>query len=875
MGMVGAIKMVEINGKTESKNISSILDSKEETIGLIVAPKPLKLLPEKLEPNRGLKYKRKLPILLKTALEDHHRIEHGLAVVFATKNKHPNFKRWQDHAKGSQTEKDIEKLYGKRTDFTAYSYYTGVGGIIDIDFDWSWLYYEAENYFGDRFQTRTLRTPNGGYRVLLITNTPNDYLEYKNEPPHIEIHGKSTHQVVVHGRTLTEQRKMASYELVKDLPIRRDPTIIQDFKKFIVEVMGKCFFLNYPCIKSKLKGKKNELTQEQRTNIGAFFIAENIDMGLAINFFQCTDDFDYDTTRKHLERLRRKNFKHPRCHTLRKNFDWDVKDCAGCPRSSHHNNSTIQSENKVEVLPSIEDFLNQSREQIPKLRHGQGYDPELGLTYIGLPFQGTATGYYGISLKKPIRAVHESDGIKDNHANSIRLIGGFTDPLTSKTCGQIQNLLEEQHHTGEIKFNSLSEVFLKLLSSSYAYLDLNEGDRQVLILWIIGTYLRALFTWYPYLCFEGLRDVGKSTALEFLSHTCYNGGGDVSGGYTEADLHKSASSSMGFFAIDHLEERLKSPEKRQIMDEFLENAWKLNAYVSKRDQNTGEHLKLHLACSVALGTRRTTETIAEKGIIFRMEETSDTGIRKNSLTMHKDPSFIDLEGELMATALHYQDRVLEAYESIPVKPGLGREYNKFAPFLALARVIDEESEGASFYDMVLDYADNYRVNRKSEREDTEEILLRIIIRDKLSEVTNNDLADRMRGEGYENYSWQRARSDIGKLGVVKHYNKRTSPITLNIDLERARKRAEQRGIKIVELDNGFQDCKIFMSENFPSTRDLNDLQRLIFQEVTKFGKHTISSVIDEISSNMPYGKAEILEEIQDMISKNWIQKEDD
>ena len=61
---------------------------------------------------------------------------------------------------------------------------------------------------------------------------------------------------------------------------------------------------------------------------------------------------------------------------------------------------------------------------------------------------------------------------------------------------------------------------------------------------------------------------------------------------------------------------------------------KLNSYVSKRDQNTGEQLKLYLACSVALGTRRTTDAIGEKGLIIKMVETSKCKINLTSFCNH-------------------------------------------------------------------------------------------------------------------------------------------------------------------------------------------------------------------------------------------------
>ncbi len=67
----------------------------------------------------------------------------------------------------------FRKLYGKRgPEYIGYSYYTGFNGLIDIDFDWSWTYHVACRQFKERMETRTLKTPNQGYRVLFTTDQP-------------------------------------------------------------------------------------------------------------------------------------------------------------------------------------------------------------------------------------------------------------------------------------------------------------------------------------------------------------------------------------------------------------------------------------------------------------------------------------------------------------------------------------------------------------------------------------------------------------------------------------------------------------------------------------------------------------------------------
>ena len=248
-----------------------------------------------------------------------------------------------------------------------------------------------------------------------------------------------------------------------------------------------------------------------------------------------------------------------------------MKDLTTPKKKKPKNNSKNDNQSK-DPIPTVKKILQMTENPIKKLRHGQGYNDNLGLTYIGT-FPGSPDAHYGISRKIPIRAINDRITIDENIAEDIKILGGFTDPLTDKTLMHIRELLEQLSNNSNTENKSISSLAEKTIITSSQYLEFQDDlDIVIFVFWIIGTYLRALFIWYPYLCFEGLRDVGKSTALEFLSHSCFNGGGDVSGGYTEANLHKAAASTMGFFPIDHLEERLKSDDKKQVINEFLENA---------------------------------------------------------------------------------------------------------------------------------------------------------------------------------------------------------------------------------------------------------------------------------------------------------------
>ncbi len=102
--------------------------------------------------------------ILQTALNDSERDKYNLCVIFVTKNKFPGIKEWQNFATDKQTTNDIKELFLKnKNNFTGYSYFTGISGLIEIDWDWSFAYHVALRELGEeRMNTRTLSTPSGG-----------------------------------------------------------------------------------------------------------------------------------------------------------------------------------------------------------------------------------------------------------------------------------------------------------------------------------------------------------------------------------------------------------------------------------------------------------------------------------------------------------------------------------------------------------------------------------------------------------------------------------------------------------------------------------------------------------------------------------------
>jgi len=525
-----------------------------------------------------------------------------------------------------------------------------------------------------------------------------------------------------------------------------------------------------------------------------------------------------------------------------------------------------KKENKP-VIDSFDEFFEKIKNNQDVISHGMCNNKDNGLMYLTV-YPSGVNGIYGISRNKPIRALNKNDSIKNELTDDIYICEGYKHPLNIRTRRAISCLLHQLRNNERFNYKSISDLFDSLLQTTQGkYLELNnQSEYYFLILWILGTYLRTLFTWYPYLTFYGLRDVGKSTALTLLSNLCFNGSGYVSGNSSEASLFRKASSTKGFFTIDHYEEVRKSKEKRQILTQYLESAWYLNSTIDKVNKETLELELFNVASTVAIGTREIDDVLEEKGIIIQMVETSDKQKRRKSAKMHKDPFFENIQQECMATSLIYQEKIVKAYENIEEIEGLeGRDYNKFLPILALSKVIDKDNKNKyNLYDNMVNHAIKYRKNRKEDLKDTEELLLKLILDEKVECTTYSDLANLMENDGNENYTWQRAKSDLSKLHVIERTHRNKKPIKIKISLEKAIKRAISRGIKIEKQKSKTKDYPTFkvLDETNKEPKSQNEMN---YEDIPLLNKDTVTK--DEIT-----GSYNILTENRSVALESFIDK---
>lgn len=123
---------------------------------------------------------------------------------------------------------------------------------------------------------------------------------------------------------------------------------------------------------------------------------------------------------------------------------------------------------------------------------------------------------------------------------------------------------------------------IKGLISDHIYLE-NKDVEVVIALWIMGTYLYSLFNAYPYLHIRASAGSGKTTNMEVIASTSFNG--IMASKITPARLMQEVSDAKTTVCLDEFEKN--SGSQGEANTEILNSGYKRNgSYLKMRGKNT-------------------------------------------------------------------------------------------------------------------------------------------------------------------------------------------------------------------------------------------------------------------------------------------------
>jgi len=371
--------------------------------------------------------------------------------------------------------------------------------------------------------------------------------------------------------------------------------------------------------------------------------------------------------------------------------------------------------------------------------------------------------------------------------------------INEKHFLRLQRLVVRLHREGYINKGASREVLQKLLEKVKYYVWFkNDINYIVIASWIIGTYLFVVFQFYPILELKGPRESGKSTLLSLLSKICFNATPpDVR--FTEADFKRTAHHAKPTFVLDE-QQYLADSKRYGEIKAILESATEKGRVTSIFDADGGRREEFEIYTPVAIATRREIG-IEDKCIVIKMEEPpleerDEYEYRRSFL--ETDEEFNEIGVGLFVFALTHHKDIKQVYDELrPTSKLRGRSFQYWRPILAIAKVAYPER-----FEEVLRYAETITEALREEIRsyEIETVVLRTILTDGITTTTLSDLLKRVQEERPDINAWQKIRSALDNLGIVKWKDTGKRPTIYHIDLKRAKERAIKRGIDVKALE---------------------------------------------------------------------------
>ncbi len=135
-------------------------------------------------------------------------------------------------------------------------------------------------------------------------------------------------------------------------------------------------------------------------------------------------------------------------------------------------------------------------------------------------------------------------------------------------------LLESIIQDDELRIK-LGETYENILEILEIYMDMPERIRQVVAIWIIGTYLHETFNSYPFLFLNAMRGSGKTRLLRLISSLSRGSNGDVQTGISEAVFFRTPKHNT--IVLDECEGIGK--KDAQTLREYMNASYKKGATV--------------------------------------------------------------------------------------------------------------------------------------------------------------------------------------------------------------------------------------------------------------------------------------------------------
>ncbi|MEM2571016.1 MAG: hypothetical protein QXP96_04750 [Thermoproteota archaeon] len=240
------------------------------------------------------------------------------------------------------------------------------------------------------------------------------------------------------------------------------------------------------------------------------------------------------------------------------------------------------------------------------------------------------------------------------------------------------------------------EVYDECVKAFTEYIDFGEewGAPMLLSLYTIQTYLTPIFHTVAYIGITGHKRTGKSKILDILEQLCFNAMKPVN--LTGAALFRNVDVKRATVLFD--ESDFKDPERKRDVLVMLRAGYRRGEYVvrerevrKKGKKDFEEEYFDVFGPKVFVIPEGIEEMLRDRCIMINMQRTTNEEITKRRVNP-RDESWDVIRSLLYVFALRRWREVEENYLNIDLEGISAREYEKWSPLFAIAKVFGVEEE---------------------------------------------------------------------------------------------------------------------------------------------------------------------------------------
>ena len=222
------------------------------------------------------------------------------------------------------------------------------------------------------------------------------------------------------------------------------------------------------------------------------------------------------------------------------------------------------------------------------------------------------------------------------------------------------------------------------------YIDYGDewGASMLMSLYTIQSYLTPIFSTLGYIGISGPKRSGKSKNLDVAEQVCFNPVKAVN--LTAASLFRIVDGYRATVLID--ESDFKSPERHRDILIMLRAGYRRGEYVvrqakvqKKGEEKFKEELFDVFGPKILVVPEGIEEMLRDRCIMINMQRTANPSITRRYVDP-RDPIWEDIRAHLYYFGLKHWREVEQEYMRLDPGEISGREYEKWAPLLALAKV---------------------------------------------------------------------------------------------------------------------------------------------------------------------------------------------